>query len=458
MNVDTLINKILHSPTNRSAGGNVGEAAASQPLPRPVPRPSTGAVPSSDPAGIDSLISKILTDMPAAPAVAPSSSAPVPVTQAVIEAGAEAQVTPVAAGVRVQALGNGSASEPIVAGEGEDSPATSLGRQLSVVPEGNELERLQSAAMLFNNLGISDSFASADSAPLDRELSLAVRIEIAGSGTSDSARPLSEEEPSDSEASRQMLAAGSLTFRPPITAAVSQPITIEKPPRPGSARAEAGSRSSLPHTPCDGGGSSSSADEEGTGTPTRRRRARRSRRRSGMAPPLVGSPALSDGGDMLFGSGPRDGPRSRWGSSGNHASGQRWNTDGSGTDGRKEAGGKEAGAEAKPKKHTKKDYASWAAATPEYRAEASAKYSVSSGGSGGGAAPGTRSPRYHSPSPGVSPPRGRRTSDSGGRSWEPLAHAHGDGHSHAVHNSKGPDGSRGFAMGRGKPLPPPPRT
>mmetsp|Transcript_8907 Transcript_8907/g.22026 ORF Transcript_8907/g.22026 Transcript_8907/m.22026 type:complete len:1254 (-) Transcript_8907:769-4530(-) len=110
----------------------------------------------------------------------------------------------------------------------------------------------------------------------------------------------------------------------------------------------------------------------------------------------------------------------------------------------------------KPKKHSKKDYASWAAATPEFRAVAAAKY----GATGSGTAspvPGSGSHLHGaaSPNPGIlgTSPGGRSYLSEGG-----LALAGGNGHGHhAPHviNALGPDGTKGF-MGRGRPLHPPP--
>jgi hypothetical protein len=104
----------------------------------------------------------------------------------------------------------------------------------------------------------------------------------------------------------------------------------------------------------------------------------------------------------------------------------------------------------------KKDYAAWAAATPEFRAVATAAKHSSGGGSGGSAAVLSTSPVR---STGISPMRGQA-----GGFVAPLAaprsaaqapgsllpgHAH-----HQEHTARGPDGTRGFAMGRGRPLTP----
>jgi hypothetical protein len=92
------------------------------------------------------------------------------------------------------------------------------------------------------------------------------------------------------------------------------------------------------------------------------------------------------------------------------------------------------------KKKEKKDYASWAAATPEFRA--AAKHS------GGGSSNSSSSAALGS-SParaGLSPLRA-----SGGG----VASGH-DGDSH-VRIARMPDGTRGFGMGRGRALTPPPQ-
>jgi hypothetical protein len=93
------------------------------------------------------------------------------------------------------------------------------------------------------------------------------------------------------------------------------------------------------------------------------------------------------------------------------------------------------------KKKEKKDYASWAAATPEFRAAAAgAKHSA---GGGGNANSSGSSPARA----GLSPLRA-----SGGGAAGASGH---DGDSH-VRIARMPDGTRGFGMGRGRPLTPAP--
>ncbi|GAX77133.1 hypothetical protein CEUSTIGMA_g4579.t1 [Chlamydomonas eustigma] len=136
----------------------------------------------------------------------------------------------------------------------------------------------------------------------------------------------------------------------------------------------------------------------------------------------------------------------------------------------------EGGAAAHPKtnKTSKKDYAAWAAATPEYRAEASAKYNSSSNDHGGSSVGAVAAPIVHprtlspaavpvphgsslasraSPPPHQGSPTrlfNKAVSEGGGVS--------GGNHHHipSVTISKGPDGTNnGFGMGRGRPLQPP---
>eukprot|EP00878_Enallax_costatus_P000770 GHUV01000888.1.p1 GENE.GHUV01000888.1~~GHUV01000888.1.p1 ORF type:complete len:994 (+),score=425.46 GHUV01000888.1:1363-4344(+) len=112
---------------------------------------------------------------------------------------------------------------------------------------------------------------------------------------------------------------------------------------------------------------------------------------------------------------------------------------------RSHSGGSQAaehhGAAKDSKKKEKKDYASWAAATPEFRA-AAAKHS-----SGGGAAPSANmlgtSPSRAGQS-GISPLRASMGGAPGG---------HHDSDSH-VRIARMPDGTRGFGMGRGRPVTP----
>ncbi|WIA36582.1 hypothetical protein OEZ86_007872 [Tetradesmus obliquus] len=106
------------------------------------------------------------------------------------------------------------------------------------------------------------------------------------------------------------------------------------------------------------------------------------------------------------------------------------------------AAAKEAGS----KKKEKKDYASWAAATPEFRAAAAA---VKHSGGGNGNSSSSSAALGSSPArAGLSP---MRASGGGGS----VASGH-DGDSH-VRIARMPDGSRGFGMGRGRALTPPPQ-
>lgn len=112
------------------------------------------------------------------------------------------------------------------------------------------------------------------------------------------------------------------------------------------------------------------------------------------------------------------------------------------------AGGHSHGGDSTGKKKEKKDYAAWAAATPEFRAAATAAKHSSGGGSGGPvlAALSTSPAR----SPMMSPMRGAGGAFSQQAPGSPLpVHSH-----HLEHTARGPDGSRGFAMGRGRPLTP----
>lgn len=105
--------------------------------------------------------------------------------------------------------------------------------------------------------------------------------------------------------------------------------------------------------------------------------------------------------------------------------------------------GEHHGAAKEGKKKDKKDYASWAAATPEFRA-AAAKHSS------GGGTPLSAGMRGTSPSragqAGTSPLRASMGGAPGG---------HHDADSH-VRIARMPDGTRGFGMGRGRPATPAP--
>ncbi|KAF8065578.1 LARP6B [Scenedesmus sp. PABB004] len=104
------------------------------------------------------------------------------------------------------------------------------------------------------------------------------------------------------------------------------------------------------------------------------------------------------------------------------------------------------GARDIPKKKEKRDYASWAAATPEFRAAAAAANAAGGGSGGGAGAPGTSPGR--AAAAGLSP---LRASAGGGGGGAAAAAQHGD-----THIARMPDGSRGFGVGRGRPLAPPP--
>ncbi|WIA16383.1 hypothetical protein OEZ85_013077 [Tetradesmus obliquus] len=106
------------------------------------------------------------------------------------------------------------------------------------------------------------------------------------------------------------------------------------------------------------------------------------------------------------------------------------------------AAAKEAGS----KKKEKKDYASWAAATPEFRAAAAA--AKHSGGGNGNSSSSSAALGSSPARAGLSP---MRASGGGGS----VASGH-DGDSH-VRIARMPDGSRGFGMGRGRALTPPPQ-
>jgi hypothetical protein len=91
------------------------------------------------------------------------------------------------------------------------------------------------------------------------------------------------------------------------------------------------------------------------------------------------------------------------------------------------------------KRGGRKDYASWAAATPEFRAVAAA----------------ARHPNCGTSSPsvlGTSPSHGIVHVGVGDGGGAAVAVAHNDAHGRI---SRGPDGTRGFGMGRGRPLTPP---
>lgn len=143
------------------------------------------------------------------------------------------------------------------------------------------------------------------------------------------------------------------------------------------------------------------------------------------------------------------------------------NLEGGGADGQ-EAHAKGA-ASAKQPKPAKKDYAAWAAATPEFRAVASAARHSSAGGGHPGTppagTPGTTPPGVSymaglggdmrmGTSPGrVSPIRFASGGGGGAAAAAAAAAAHDAA---AAHVPRMPDGSRGFSMGRGKAMPPPP--
>jgi hypothetical protein len=94
----------------------------------------------------------------------------------------------------------------------------------------------------------------------------------------------------------------------------------------------------------------------------------------------------------------------------------------------------------------KKDYAAWAAATPEFRAVATAAKHISGSGSGGSAAVLSTSPARSTGM--MSPMRGQAAGVAAQAPGSSLSgHAH-----HQEHTARGPDGSRGFAMGRGRPI------
>lgn len=433
-----LINKIITSPIVRCGSGD--QSAFATPTVTDAAAAAAAGLTGPEAMAVGDLISKILSDIPA-PGASPTSGSGPRSPEGMLSpkvSPKKQQQQP-----RQQPEGTGSNAAPGVGpiaasvapaagGCGADhGSAIAMGRQLSVVPEGNEMERLMSAQL------DGSLFAAAQQAiAIDRELSLGLRDEagmLALAAAVGSPQRLSANRAAAQAAAKQAGGETTLTFSPP--AAASQPIAITgKPPLAGE----------------DHSGDSSDGGEGGEGGKTgRRRRTRRSRRRSCVTPSegAVGSPALSNDGGSLppTAAQMRDVPRQRRNSSGSAAASRRVSDGASaagvGGGGNKDGSGSEA---SKAKKHTKKDYAAWAAATPEYRAEASAKY-----GSGAGSLPPASPPRPRSAlSPMASPPRARRPSDG--------HHAHDvHGVSHAV-PSKGPDGSRGFAMGRGKPLAPPP--
>ncbi|KAG1672201.1 hypothetical protein FOA52_002901 [Chlamydomonas sp. UWO 241] len=112
----------------------------------------------------------------------------------------------------------------------------------------------------------------------------------------------------------------------------------------------------------------------------------------------------------------------------------------------------------------KKDYGSWAAATPEFRAESAAKAAAQMSSSGGAATAhvfvvasgdgyvGLSPPRYGAKGVEHSPPLAMPRVSRGTR--DGLPHATGSEPNHSVVISRGPDsdGSRGFGMGRGRAL------
>jgi Flp pilus assembly protein TadG len=112
--------------------------------------------------------------------------------------------------------------------------------------------------------------------------------------------------------------------------------------------------------------------------------------------------------------------------------------------------GASSGGGASKKKSKKKDYASWAAATPQFRAEAAAAKHNGCGEGGGGdkAADAARLARGADASPLRATLLDGGSAPGGG---PPAGHGHD-----LVHVARMPDGSRGFAMGRGRPLAQPP--
>ena len=101
------------------------------------------------------------------------------------------------------------------------------------------------------------------------------------------------------------------------------------------------------------------------------------------------------------------------------------------------------------KKKEKKDYASWAAATPEFRAVAAAAKHSSGGGVAGG------SPAMLSTSPVRSPGMMSPMRGQGGGFAPQAPGSPAPGHIHHLeHTARGPDGTRGFALGRGRPMTP----
>lgn len=114
------------------------------------------------------------------------------------------------------------------------------------------------------------------------------------------------------------------------------------------------------------------------------------------------------------------------------------------------AGGHSHGGDSTGKKKEKKDYAAWAAATPEFRAAATAAKHSSSGGGAGGPANLAALSTSPARSPMMSPMRGAGGAFSQQAPGSPLpVHGH-----HLEHTARGPDGTRGFCMGRGRPLTP----
>lgn len=107
--------------------------------------------------------------------------------------------------------------------------------------------------------------------------------------------------------------------------------------------------------------------------------------------------------------------------------------------------------QAKEKKE-KKDYAAWAAATPEFRAEAAAARHAA-GNARHSMAGATTAMLGTSPRPGTSPIRFMSLNVGGSVGGDPAHHHAGD---HSQRIARGPDGTRGFAMGRGRAATPPP--
>ncbi|KAG1674142.1 hypothetical protein FOA52_015773 [Chlamydomonas sp. UWO 241] len=108
---------------------------------------------------------------------------------------------------------------------------------------------------------------------------------------------------------------------------------------------------------------------------------------------------------------------------------------------------RQSAADGELEKHAKKDYASWAAATPMYRAESAAH---GSGGGGTGSKVGAATPPYAAAAAGSRDASGCGPSTPGAP--PPLGALEGGAQSQSVLISRGPDGSKGFGMGRGRAL------